>query len=165
MIKNESGQIAENQWFWLASQYPYVILHAFVVMPDHIHGILEINNRFNVGVEIGRDLPLPNNNLPLPKINPTFNRRIISMKLNTSIKAFPHTIFIFRFNSEYARLQKSKFEIRFKGYRTGRSKLAEPIQYSSDQILGQNGATASPQSFHFVYAQSGGHRHAHELGD
>ncbi|MEY4934344.1 MAG: hypothetical protein RIS64_703 [Bacteroidota bacterium] len=43
MYPNELGQIVSNQWDWLAEQYPYVRLHEFVVMPNHIHGILEIN--------------------------------------------------------------------------------------------------------------------------
>ena len=43
MLLNSYGSIAERQWFWLAEQYPYTILHAFVVMPNHIHGIIEIN--------------------------------------------------------------------------------------------------------------------------
>jgi putative transposase len=54
MILNEFGEIAENQWHWLAEQYPYVVLHAFVVMPNHIHGIIEIN-RMHI-VRTGRDL-------------------------------------------------------------------------------------------------------------
>ena len=43
MILNEYGLVAENQWYWLSKQYQYVVLHEFVVMPNHIHGILEIN--------------------------------------------------------------------------------------------------------------------------
>jgi len=43
MILNECGEIALNQWDWLIRQYPYLKSHAFVVMPNHIHGILEIN--------------------------------------------------------------------------------------------------------------------------
>ncbi len=60
MICNEFGTIAENQWNWLFCQYPYLINHAFVVMPNHIHGIIEIN-RNNIGtgrVGTGRDLSL-----------------------------------------------------------------------------------------------------------
>jgi len=53
VVLNEYGKIAEQQWYWLAKQYPYIILHSFVVMPNHIHGIIEIN-RGNVGT--GRDL-------------------------------------------------------------------------------------------------------------
>jgi REP element-mobilizing transposase RayT len=72
MITNKFGKIAENQWDWLAEQYPYVILHAFVVMPNHIHGIIEINRNHIVrpdrdnNVRTGRDLSLQ----PQPKIKP-----------------------------------------------------------------------------------------------
>jgi REP element-mobilizing transposase RayT len=44
MKLNEFGEIAYKQWHWLAEQYPYVVLHEFVVMPNHIHGIIEINS-------------------------------------------------------------------------------------------------------------------------
>ncbi len=44
MILNRKGEIAEQQWFWLGNQYPYVVLHAFIVMPNHIHGIVEIDS-------------------------------------------------------------------------------------------------------------------------
>jgi putative transposase len=61
MILNEYGKIAERQWQWLGEQYPYIVLHEFVVMPNHIHGIIEIN-RGIVGtcrnVRSGRDLSI-----------------------------------------------------------------------------------------------------------
>ncbi|MDX5443093.1 MAG: hypothetical protein LPJ89_04845, partial [Hymenobacteraceae bacterium] len=43
MQLNQFGNLAAQQWHWLAAQYPYVHLHAFVVMPNHVHGIIEIN--------------------------------------------------------------------------------------------------------------------------
>jgi putative transposase len=52
MILNDFGKIVESQWLWLAEQYPYVVLHEFVVMPNHLHGIIEINRR---NVVTGRD--------------------------------------------------------------------------------------------------------------
>jgi REP element-mobilizing transposase RayT len=62
MHLNEIGEIALHQWKWLAKQYPYTKSHAFVVMPNHIHGILEINRDFIVRtgrvVGSGRDLTL-----------------------------------------------------------------------------------------------------------
>ena len=45
MILNSFGEIVKKQWFWLAEQYPYTELHAFVVMPNHIHGIIEIKRK------------------------------------------------------------------------------------------------------------------------
>lgn len=43
MVLNNSGQIAENIWFHITKQFPYVALGDFVVMPNHVHGILMIN--------------------------------------------------------------------------------------------------------------------------
>ena len=43
MLLNEIGEIAHRQWQWLINKYPYLKSHAFVVMPNHIHGLLEIN--------------------------------------------------------------------------------------------------------------------------
>ena len=53
MVLNDYGKIAGQQWHWLGEQYQYVVLHEFVVMPNHIHGIIEINRRNFVGT--GRD--------------------------------------------------------------------------------------------------------------
>jgi len=55
MVHNQYGEIAQKQWYWLGEQYPYVALHAFIVMPNHIHGIIEINSNI---VGTGRDLSL-----------------------------------------------------------------------------------------------------------
>lgn len=46
MTLNACGQIAEEQWYWLEEQYLYVKSHAFIVMPNHMHEILEINREF-----------------------------------------------------------------------------------------------------------------------
>jgi putative transposase len=51
MQLNAYGRIADQQWYWLGENYPYVQLHAFIVMPDHIHGILEINRAMAIGQE------------------------------------------------------------------------------------------------------------------
>lgn len=45
LFPNEYGKIAEQQWHWLGEQYPYIVLHSFVVMPNHIHRIIEIDDR------------------------------------------------------------------------------------------------------------------------
>jgi len=55
MVLNEFGKIAEKQWFWLVEQYPYIASHAFVVMPNHIHGIIEIDRYRIIGDDYGTD--------------------------------------------------------------------------------------------------------------
>jgi REP element-mobilizing transposase RayT len=54
-----NGYIAIEQWYWLGRQYPYIDLIAFVIMPDHIHGIIHINaDYYNNCVGNGRDRSL-----------------------------------------------------------------------------------------------------------
>ena len=40
MTLNDVGNIIAQTWEWLQDQYPHVELDAFVVMPNHIHGIV-----------------------------------------------------------------------------------------------------------------------------
>ncbi len=82
MVLNSFGQIAQDQWDWLLNQYPYIASHAFVVMPNHIHAVLEINRGLlemgddgqrdgqrNV-VGTGRDLSLHRNHNDSPTDQP-----------------------------------------------------------------------------------------------
>jgi REP element-mobilizing transposase RayT len=45
MILNEYGIIAENEWFKTSEIRNNVELYEFVVMPNHIHGIIRISRR------------------------------------------------------------------------------------------------------------------------
>lgn len=41
---NEDGKIAERYWKIIPERYEYAFLDLFVIMPDHIHGIIQIKN-------------------------------------------------------------------------------------------------------------------------
>ncbi len=47
MFLNEIGQIAKFFWTEISKQFPFIELGNFVVMPNHIHGILIINKNQN----------------------------------------------------------------------------------------------------------------------
>jgi REP element-mobilizing transposase RayT len=49
MQLSDAGKIANQCWLDIPNHFPNVILHDFIIMPDHIHGIIELNNK--VGVE------------------------------------------------------------------------------------------------------------------
>jgi len=51
--------IAGKQWLWLGEQYDYVGLDAFVVMPNHIHGILVISDECRGGSRTARNKRKP----------------------------------------------------------------------------------------------------------
>ncbi|MEA5534285.1 transposase [Crocosphaera sp. XPORK-15E] len=38
------GAIAHNCWLKISEHFPHVILDVFVIMPNHVHGILWLNN-------------------------------------------------------------------------------------------------------------------------
>jgi len=40
MILNDFGEIAFEEWVNLPKRYPNMVLDAFQVMPNHIHGII-----------------------------------------------------------------------------------------------------------------------------
>jgi REP element-mobilizing transposase RayT len=42
MHRNELGDYVGRCWQWLAQQYPYVVLDEWIVMPNHLHGIIVI---------------------------------------------------------------------------------------------------------------------------
>ena len=42
MLLNALGQSIANAWIWLAMRHPYVELDEYVVMPNHLHGIVII---------------------------------------------------------------------------------------------------------------------------
>ena len=45
MILNEYGMIIKTSWEWLQQQYEHIDPGEFVVMPNHLHGIIVLNNR------------------------------------------------------------------------------------------------------------------------
>lgn len=47
MILNEWGKIAEQYWLEMPIYFPNLQLDEFVVMPNHIHGIIVIMEKSN----------------------------------------------------------------------------------------------------------------------
>lgn len=61
MALNKCGKIVDQQWQWLKQNFPYVDLDTFVIMPNHFHGILIIND-VGTGLDpsLQKILPLSN---------------------------------------------------------------------------------------------------------
>jgi REP element-mobilizing transposase RayT len=43
MIRSEIGQIAHEYWLQIPEHFPFVVSDQFVIMPNHVHGIIVIN--------------------------------------------------------------------------------------------------------------------------
>ena len=44
MTVNDFGQVAVESWLWLGERYHYVELDQWIIMPNHLHGILIITD-------------------------------------------------------------------------------------------------------------------------
>lgn len=62
MILNDYGKIVSEKWEWLETQYEYVELGAWIITPNHIHGILAIRD---AGRGDSRIAPTPVKRKPL----------------------------------------------------------------------------------------------------
>lgn len=49
MQQSEIGQLVELFWYEIPVHFPFVILDAFILMPNHIHGIIVINKNGDNG--------------------------------------------------------------------------------------------------------------------
>ncbi len=43
MILNDAGQMIAKQWLALTTRFFNIELHEFIVMPNHFHGVIQIN--------------------------------------------------------------------------------------------------------------------------
>jgi len=42
MALNDAGNMIDSQWCELPNRFPSVVLHEFVAMPNHFHGVIEL---------------------------------------------------------------------------------------------------------------------------
>lgn len=66
MKLNDFGKIVAEKWQWLETQYEYVELVAWIVMPNHFHGILVIHDYGR-----GGSRSAPTGDLQIARITPT----------------------------------------------------------------------------------------------
>ncbi len=55
------GKLAEKYWMEISRHFPFVQLNAFVVMPNHVHGIIVIDRNDVETPKLGVSTPAPNN--------------------------------------------------------------------------------------------------------
>lgn len=60
MVLNDAGLVVQNIWGKLPDYYPGIFIDAFVIMPNHIHGILRIHDQYAHG-PVGARFIAPSN--------------------------------------------------------------------------------------------------------
>jgi len=66
MVLNDYGRIVEQEWLQTGMTRPYIELDAFVVMPNHFHGIVCITDDSGGGSWRAKPLPRSGANMPNP---------------------------------------------------------------------------------------------------
>lgn len=56
MQLNEIGELVQKYWIEIPNHFPFVQLHEFVVMPNHVHGIIEINRKTADAPQLNGDI-------------------------------------------------------------------------------------------------------------
>jgi putative transposase len=106
MILNDMGKIADECWLEIPTHFPDAILHEYIVMPNHVHGIIELtqNNITTSGAQNtgGNSQPPPTpadcvvgaeNFLPLPPPPPRQQQhnkfqKMIPRSIGSIVKGF-----------------------------------------------------------------------------
>ena len=110
--------IARRQWMWLAERHAYVKLDAFVIMPNHIHGILVLCDDGEGG---SRTAPTKRKSLG----------RLVGAFKTTSAKAIHHAgyhAFAWQRNYYERVIRDEKELVRIREYIAG-----NPLQWASDR--------------------------------
>jgi REP element-mobilizing transposase RayT len=55
MILNAGGEVADACWRGIPDHFPNAVCHAYVIMPNHVHGIIELKMGEGSGFGVGAD--------------------------------------------------------------------------------------------------------------
>ena len=44
MILNPAGRMVEKCWLDIPKHFPHAVLHDYIIMPNHVHGIIELTD-------------------------------------------------------------------------------------------------------------------------
>ena len=50
---NFDGEVVHKAWLYIPNHHPNVILDEFIIMPNHLHGIIQIKDDFQVSIDGG----------------------------------------------------------------------------------------------------------------
>ena len=66
LVPNKLGKVVQESWLWLEKRYSYIELDEWILMPNHIHGIIFIHgNQVIDKPRRGGSRAAPTNHYPL----------------------------------------------------------------------------------------------------
>ncbi len=82
MRLNDAGRLIEDAWQWLVHRYSYVSLDEYIVMPNHLHGIIVIGDQ-----PLGASRSAPTPRKPLGQLIGAF--KTVSTRRFNNIRGTP----------------------------------------------------------------------------
>ena len=129
MVLSEFGMVVARSWLWLAARYPFVELDEWVVMPNHVHGIVILRR--------GGSRTAPTK--PLGRLVGAF--KTVSAKRINQIRGVPGEPVWQR--NYYERIVRDDDELS----RLRRYVLDNPVQWETDENNPARTAGATPAAF------------------
>ncbi len=86
MHLNEAGIMAQEMWETLPHRFPGIDLDAFVIMPNHIHGIIAINEPVGASVVSAQDNSMATGERATTRVAPTLGDVMGAYKSLTTIE-------------------------------------------------------------------------------
>ena len=75
MMLNDAGAIANDCWLNIPNHFPNAILHEYVIMPNHVHGIIELVGANNHSPVSELHSPVSKLHSPKTELHPTKNKK------------------------------------------------------------------------------------------
>ena len=107
MVLNAVGRIAEKHWLEMPDHYPSVKLDYYVIMPNHIHGILILND-----VETGHAPSLQSNIIRKPSLGNVIGNFKSAVTKWCNKNGFSSFSWQSRFYDRIVRNEKELYQIR-----------------------------------------------------
>ena len=93
MILNDAGIIADSCWLEIPKHFPNAVLHEYIIMPNHVHGIIELTDSTmdvqTVGVG-NNTVGVGNNNVRVENFQPLQNKfqKMIPRSIGSIVKGY-----------------------------------------------------------------------------
>ncbi len=105
MHLNDAGKVAEACWLAIPKHFPNAVLHEYFIMPNHIHGIIELETNVRAGAEnLLPILPKP----PTPQQNAF--QKMIPQSIGSIVKGFKIGV------TKWFRAKTDVYEVRHRNY-------------------------------------------------
>ncbi len=144
MILNDAGRIADSCWLEIPKHFPNAVLHEYIIMPNHVHGIIELTDSTmdvqTVGVG-NNTVGVGNNNVRVGNNNVRVGNNNVRMG-NNNVRVENNNVRVENFQPVQNKFQKMiprSIGSIVKGYKIGVTKRLRTVGVENNNVrVGNN---------------------------